>query len=287
MPQMGPSLSRKFTSYVLPTPDETKTPRSGKLLSEAPQTRLADFNLQHSSPIDQKKYERRRENDKISGPIILDAQSVLKESNTSTKASVLPAPLSEGLSFTQHDPNLASYAKKAKRQAFSGPITPKPMLSNPKLTVSGPIGSSAFSLPFSGSLLRIPMPRPTSNPKSSSQPSTTFVSSPKISELHELPRPPPHLSAMRPHNRYAHSGPLISKSNEMSASRVSTSSIAASRLPTPPQGLSRSYSIPAGGLMGVSLRVPLEDSQSTKMKEDISSPPPASNIRPESHSVGD
>lgn len=289
MAQMGPSPSRKFTSYVLPTPDETRTPRSGKLFSEAPQTRVADFNLRHSSPIDQNKYERLGANDKLSGPIILDTQSVLKESNTTTKSSVLPPPLSEGLSLNQIDPNIASYAKKAKRQAFSGPITGKPWPNNPNLTASGPIVSSAFPPPFSGSLLRTPMPRPTS--KLSSHISTAFVSSPKISELHELPRPPAHIAAGRLSNRSAHSGPIISRSNELSATCVSTSSIAASRLPIPPQGLSRSYSIPAGGLMESALRVPLEGSQNVKMKEDISSPPPTSislpNIQPASRTVDD
>ncbi|XP_042057293.1 uncharacterized protein At2g33490-like [Salvia splendens] len=274
MTQMGPSPSRKFISYALPTPDETKTPRSGNLFSEAPQTRLADSNLRHSSPLYQNKYERFGANDKLSGPIILDTQSVLKESNTTMKASALPPPLSEGRSFTQLDPNLASNAKKAKRQAFSGPIFGKPWPSKPKLTASGPIVSSAFP-PFSGSLLRTPMPRPTSNPKPSSHLPSTFVSSPKISELHELPRPPAHMADTRYPNRFAHSGPLISKRNELSASRVSTSSIAASKLPTPPQGLSRSYSIPVGGSLESALRSPIEGSQ-LKMKEDISSPPPAS-----------
>ncbi|KAH6809855.1 hypothetical protein C2S51_027638 [Perilla frutescens var. frutescens] len=291
MAQMRPSASRKFTSYVLPTPDETKTPSSGKLFSEAPQTRLADSNLRHSSPIDQTKYERLRANDKLSGPVILDTQSVLKESNSAAKASVLPPPLSEGFSINQLDPNIASYAKKAKRQAFSGPLTGKPWPNNPNLTASGPIVSSAFCPPFSGSLLRTPMPRPTTTPKLSSHLSTTFVSSPKISELHELPRPPAHIAARRPSNRFAHSGPLISKSNELSAASVSTSSIAASRLPTPPQGLSRSYSIPTGGPMEATLHVPLDGSQNLRMKEDISSPSPASislsNIKPAPHTVDD
>ncbi|KAG6422443.1 hypothetical protein SASPL_119015 [Salvia splendens] len=275
MTQMGPSPSRKFISYALPTPDETKTPRSGNLFSEAPQTRLADSNLRHSSPLYQNKYERFGANNKLSRPIILDTQSVLKESNTTMKASVLPPPLSEARSFTQLDPNLASNAKKAKRQAFSGPIFGKPWPSKPKLTASGPIVSSAFPPSFSGSLLRTPMPRPTSNPKPSSPLPSTFVSTPKISELHELPRPPAHMADTRHPNRFAHSGPLISKRNELSASRVSTSSIAASKLPTPPQGLSRSYSIPVGGSLESALRSPLEGSQ-LKMKEDISSPPPAS-----------
>ncbi|KAG8365828.1 hypothetical protein BUALT_Bualt17G0012500 [Buddleja alternifolia] len=277
--KMRPSPSRKFTSYVLPTPDETKSPSSGKLYNEAPQTRQATLNLWHSSPLGQNKYEKLQANEKLSGSIILGTQSVLKESNNNTKASRLPLPLSEGHSFKQPDPSFASYAKKAKRQAFSGPLTEKPWPNNPNFSASGPIVSSAYPTPpFSGPLLRNPLPRPKSTPKLSSPP---FVSSPKISELHELPRPPAHLTSRRPSNRSAHSGPIISKSYELS-----TAFAAASRLPMPPQALPRSYSIPVGGQVQVALRVPLEDSQNSQMAEDISSPPltPISipNIQPAS-----
>ncbi|KAL0385300.1 UNVERIFIED_CONTAM: hypothetical protein Sradi_2924300 [Sesamum radiatum] len=176
--QFGSSASRKFTSYVLPTPDEAKSPVSGKLLNEVPQTRQTVFNLRHSSPLDQTKYEKLGANEKSSGPIILDMQSVLKESNT-TKATPLPPPLTEGLSFKQLDQNVASHAKKAKRQAFSGPLTGNPWPHNRNFTASGPIVSSAFPPPFSGSLLRTPLPHPASTPKLSSRVSPTFVSSPK------------------------------------------------------------------------------------------------------------
>ncbi|KAL7135180.1 hypothetical protein ABFS83_11G075500 [Erythranthe nasuta] len=291
MTPIGPSPSRKFTSYVLPTPDETKIPSSGKLFNEVPQTRQQPvLNLRHSSPLDQNKYEKfHQTSDKLSGPIILHTQSLLKESNNpTTKATPLPPPFSEGLTFKQLDPNVASYAKKAKRQAFSGPLSAKPWSSNPNLTASGPIATSPFPPPFSGSLLRTPLPRPTSTPKLSSRLSPTFVSSPKISELHELPRPPAHLIASR---RPSHSGPLISKRNEMSTASVSTSTMSTttSALPAPPQGLPRSYSIPAGGgLMEVGLRVPLDGSQNMKMAEDIASPPltpiTLTNVQPTSSS---
>ncbi|KAL3835735.1 hypothetical protein ACJIZ3_010471 [Penstemon smallii] len=280
--QMRPSPSRKFTSYVLPTPDETKSPVR-KSDNEAPQTRQAAGNLWHSSPLDLNKYEKLQANEKFSGPIILDSKSVLKESNNNTKPTQLPPPLSQGLSFKQYDPSVASHAKKVKRQAFSGPLTGKPWPNNPGFSASGPIVSSGYPPPFSGSLLRTPLPRPTSAPKLSARLSPTYVSSPKISELHELPRPPPHLASRRPSNRSTHSGPLMSKSNEMTAARVSASTVA-STLPTPPQVLPRSFSIPAGGPIEVSLRVPLEGS--SKMGDDTSSPPltPISlqNIRPTS-----
>ncbi|XP_011086852.1 uncharacterized protein At2g33490 [Sesamum indicum] len=269
---LGSSASRKFTSYVLPTPDEAKSPVSGKLLNEVSQTRQTVFNLRHSSPLDQSKYEKLGANEKLSGPIILDMQSVLKESNNTTKATPLPPPLTEGLSLKQLDQNVASHAKKAKRQAFSGPLTGNPWPHNRNFTASGPIVSSAFPPPFSGSLLRTPLPHPASTPKLSSRVSPTFVSSPKISELHELPRPPAHLAARRPSNRGAHSGPLISQSHELSTACVSTTSTAASALTMTPQSLPRSYSIPAGGSIEIALHVPSEGSQDLKMAEDISSP---------------
>ncbi|KAL3820319.1 hypothetical protein ACJIZ3_006224 [Penstemon smallii] len=251
--QMRPSPSCKFTSYVLPTPDETKSPVR-KSDNEAPQTRQAAGNLWHSSPLDLNKYEKLQANEKFSGPIILD-----------TKSTQLPPPLSQGLSFKQYDTSVASHAKKVKRQAFSGPLTGKP------------IPSTILSL------LWTPLPRPTSAPKLSARLSPTYVSSPKISELHELPRPPPHLASRRPSNRSNHSGPLMSKSNEMTDARVSASTVA-STLPTPPQVLPRSFSIPAGVPIEVSLRVPLEGS--SKTADDNSSPPltPISlqNIRPTS-----
>ncbi|EYU28647.1 hypothetical protein MIMGU_mgv1a019572mg [Erythranthe guttata] len=176
-------------------------------------------------------------------------QPLLKESNNpTTKATPLPPPFSEGLTFKQLDPNVASYAKKAKRQAFSGPLSSKPWLSNPNLPASGPIAT----------------------------------------ELHELPRPPAHLISSR---RPSHSVPLISKRNEMSTASVSTSTMSTttSALPAPPQGLPRSYSIPAdGGLMEVGLRVPLEGSHNMKMAEDIASPPltpiTLTNVQPTSSS---
>ncbi|KAL8519966.1 hypothetical protein ACS0TY_010776 [Phlomoides rotata] len=283
-PQIGPSPSRKFTSYVLPTPDETKSPSSGKSFTEVPQTRQADFNLRHSSPVDPNKYEKLRAN-VLSGPIILDTQSVLKESNNTPKPSLFPPKLSEAISLNQPDPNVASYAKKAKRQAFSGPLTGKSWPNNTNLSASGPIGSSSLPPPFSGSLLRTTFPRPTSTVKMSSHASPNFVSSPKISELHELPRPPVPLAARRTANRYGHSGPLLSKSHELSTTCVSTASIEASKLPIPPLGLSRSYSIPAGGPMESALHVPLEGCQNLKMAEDNSSPPlmPISLPTPNQH----
>ncbi|CAA3016622.1 Hypothetical predicted protein [Olea europaea subsp. europaea] len=136
--QLQPSPSYKFTSYVLPTPVETKDP-------------------------------------------------VLKESNINTRGSQLSPPFSDGRSSKRFDPSVAS-----------------------NFSSSGSILSSGYP-PFSGSLLRTPLSLPTSSPKLSSIVSPTFVSSPKISELHELSLLPAHLAYKIPSNRIAHSGPLVPK----------------------------------------------------------------------------
>ncbi|XP_073130122.1 uncharacterized protein At2g33490 isoform X2 [Henckelia pumila] len=270
--QLRPSASRKFISYVLPTPDEAKSPASRKFDKEASQTREPTMNLRHSSPLDRNMYEKIGSREKLSGPIILDTHSVLKESNNNRKPSPLPPPLSEGLLFKQDDPSIASFAKKVKRQAFSGPLTDKPWTtSSPNFSASGPIASSRYPPLFSGSLLRTPFPRAASTPKLSSRNTSSFVSSPKISELHELPRPPSHLAPKRTADRITQSGPIMSKSYELSNARLVTTS-AASALPMPPLTLPRSYSIPAGGPKEMALRVPLEGSQTSVIK-DVSSPP--------------
>ncbi|XP_022887677.1 uncharacterized protein At2g33490-like [Olea europaea var. sylvestris] len=269
--QLRPSPSHKFASYVLPTPVEIKDPGTRKSDAEAPQPRQARVNLWHSSPLVHNKYEKLVANEKLSGPMILDSESVLKESNINSRGSQLPPSFSDGRSSKQFDPSVASNTKKVKRQAFSGPLTGQPWPNYPNFWSSGPIMSSGYP-PFSGSLLRTPLPRPTSTPKLSSCVSPSFVSSPKISELHELPLPPAHLTSKRPSNLVAHSGPLVSKGNELSVSNISMMSTAKSTPPMP-ETISRSYSIPSEGQMEVALRVPSEASQTLEMADEISTPP--------------
>ncbi|CAI9756379.1 unnamed protein product [Fraxinus pennsylvanica] len=271
--QMLPSPSHRFTSYVLPTPVEAKSLGSGKADFEDPKHKQVSHNLWHSSPLDQNKHERVVENEKSSGSILLDAQQVLTESNNNTKSSRLPPSLLDGFSSKQFDPNVAFDTRKVKRQAFSGPITGKPWPKNPNLSASGHIISSEYPLPFSGSILRTPLPQPMSMPKLLSRVSPTFMSSPIISELHELPRPPAHLPSNRLSNHIAHSGPLVSKGHELPTASISATSVAKSTLPMPPQTIYHSYSISSGGRKESALHEPSEASQNLKMTEAISSPP--------------
>ncbi|KAA8517320.1 hypothetical protein F0562_017613 [Nyssa sinensis] len=282
--QSRQSSVRKFYSYVLPTPIETKSPVSARSDNQVPQTRWTSLsggtqNLWHSSPLEQRKYEKILGNEKFSGTIIQNTQSVLRESNNNTTSCWLPPPLAEGLSLPQVEPRVTFDTKKIKRQAFSGPLSSKSWSKKPVLTASGPIVSTGHPQLFSGPLLRTPLPQPSSSPKVSPCVSPTFVSSPKISELHELPRPPANLASKfsaSPTNLIGRSGPLVSRGQELSVANKLVISNAASPLPTPPQTIPRSLSIPSsvGQRMTVlPLSKPLEAPHNLKTAEDIASPP--------------
>ncbi|KAM3324217.1 hypothetical protein P3S67_005368 [Capsicum chacoense] len=263
-PRMTSSLSNKFQPYVLPTPTEAKIPDSVKSSNIDPQTKQTKttsvVQMWHSSPLDQFKHEKLVAGDKLSGPVILTAQSLPTESENNANTGWLPPPLSEGLSSAQHD---LSSVKKVKRQAFSGPLTAKPWPKKPVVSSGSPIASTGFPLHFSLPFLHTSPPEPSSTPKLTSR--TSLMSSPKISELHELPRPPAKLSSIRPLRQVTHSGPLISKVQELSATNKAAVSSSASTLPTPP-ALPRSYSIPSRGQMETTLHV-------SKPLEDMVSPP--------------
>lgn len=267
------SPSQKFSSYVLPTPKDTKASASANADDAVPRNnRLSSLNtpnMWHSSPLQRNKYEKIVGN--FSGPITVKTQSVLKESNDNRKSSRLSNPVTEGLSPPRQDPRGSSDYKKIKRQAFSGPLTGEPWPYKPNLSASGPITSGGYPHQFSGPLLHNPMPRPASAPKLSSRFSSSFVSSPKISELHELPRPPSHL-AVPPH-RVVHSGPLVSASS-LSGTNKTVKPTALSALPVPSKIISRSYSIPARSQMEATSHAPtpLETPDSMKMAEEISTP---------------
>ncbi|KAG5064731.1 hypothetical protein JHK85_005914 [Glycine max] len=137
---MRPSLSRKFSSYVLATPVDAKSSTSSGSNNPKPSNMQANLreptkNLWHSSPLEQKKHDKDM-GDEFSGSIIRSAQSLLKEINCSLSSS----------------------------------------------------------------------------PKVSPSASLTLMTSPQISELHELPRPPTSFpSNSRLLGLVGHSGPLVSR----------------------------------------------------------------------------
>lgn len=267
--QMRPTLSRKFNSYVLPTPVDAKgsiCSRSSNQVASKIKTNLNEpmKNLWHSSPLEQKKNENIFDDEGFSGPNVRNTQSVLKESNSNTACTRLPPPLVDGNLSSNRD-FVAAYSKKIKRHGFSGPL-----VSNAWPTK--PVSVESVQL-FSGPLLRSPVPQPpsSSSPKVSPSASPPLSSSPKISELHELPRPPTTSKLL---GLVGHSGPLVSRGQQLSAPNHLVTSNAASPLPMPPPAMARSFSIPSSGAKVAALHEsrPLEDPNRSTISEDTASP---------------
>ncbi|XP_062151688.1 uncharacterized protein At2g33490 isoform X3 [Alnus glutinosa] len=287
---MQPSATRKPHTYVLPTPVDVKGSSSSRTSSQVPRSRPSGptHNLWHSSPLEDKKHEKDSGDGNSSGPVS-KSQSVLKESNINNTSTPLPPPLAGGVSRPQLDTFNASDTKKIKRQAFSGPLVSKPGSTKPLLSASGPISPIELPHLVSGMLSRLPNPQPSSSPKVSPSASPPLVSSPRISELHELPRPPGNLAskAAKSPGLLGHSAPLTFRNQELSAMNkipLETSS-AASPLPTPPF-VPRSFSIPSSSQRAMAVHVGklLDSPLAPDKAEDVASPPltPISltNIKP-------
>ncbi|XP_050223589.1 uncharacterized protein At2g33490 [Mercurialis annua] len=281
--QLRPSFSKRFNAYVLPTPVDTKilnSTGSSKLVPQALKTNLngQTQNLWHSSPLEPKQREKLVGDEKFSRFMVQDAESVLRESNKYSSSTQLPPPQTEGHFISRIDPPAASDFKKVKRYAFSGPITSKawstkPILAEPAGSISGPLSEKpTVQLPSSSPKVS-PKVSPVVSPKLSPTASPTFVSSPRISELHELPRPPS--SATSKSSKYTsfvgHSAPLVSRGHMRPTMGRSSVWNGASPLPVPSQAVTRSFSIPSSRAMNLSK--PLESVRSLEMIEDINSPP--------------
>ncbi|GMI74869.1 hypothetical protein like AT2G33490 [Hibiscus trionum] len=262
--KIQPLPARKFSSYVLPTP-VARSPQPFKTgLNER------SNNLWHSSPLELKKYERILGDEKFSGSAVINAEVVPRESNNRASSTQLPPPLADKVFFSQVSPTAASDSKKIKRHAFSGPLTSKPWPSKP-VSVEHP-------RLFSGPILGTPVPQVHAvSPKTSPNTSPTFVSTPKISELHELPRPPTTSASKssRPSGLVGHSAPLMPRGQVLPSTKKSTVSKTASPLPQPPDAVTRSFSIPSFSRRVMSLPVskPLETAISSGMSQDLASPP--------------
>ncbi|XP_061364167.1 uncharacterized protein At2g33490-like [Gastrolobium bilobum] len=275
--KMGPSLSRKFNSYVLPTPVDAKSSISSRSSNQVPSKLKTNIdeptkNLWHSSPLEKKKYEKGLGDEGFSGPNVRNAESVLKESNGNAASARLPPPLIGGFFLPSNHNFVAAYSKKIKRHAFSGPLA-----SNPWPTK--PVSIESVQL-FSGPFLRTPIPQhpSSSSPKVSPSSSPTLTSSPKISELHELPRPPTSSpSNSRLSGLVGHSGPLVSRGQKISAANdfVISNAVSVSPLPVTRQAMARSFSIPSSGAKVAAIHGSrlLEDPHRSTLSEDIASPP--------------
>ncbi|KAI4339649.1 hypothetical protein MLD38_024566 [Melastoma candidum] len=244
---------QKPHSYVLPTPDGVKgtQPRASSSIPQGQPTSVSGYNpnLWHSSPLEQTKH---------------DSQSSIEVRESSNGLNQVPPPLSE---------RLVSCTEQPKRHAFSGPLTGKPISKKPVLNASGPISPSDLL-----NLVPVMLPRAvqvSSSPRVSPCPSPPLVSSPRISELHELPRPPGNLT-MRPSKSLAlvgHSAPLVSRNPESyGASKIPST---ASPLPPPPLVVPRSFSIPTSSQRPIVFHAgkTLGSPRASENVEELTSPP--------------
>ncbi|GJY52641.1 arfaptin homology domain/BAR domain protein [Tanacetum coccineum] len=194
---------RKYYSYVLPSPIDTKSPISKTPTSVSPTP---------NNPFS--KNERDFGNDASTSK----ARSTIKDGNSMDSSTQLPTP---------RDGHSGFDSKLAKRQAYSGPLQPTKTFSGKIASTSGPISSTE-------------LPQIRSNVTRSVSPPP--LSSPKISELHELPRPPPK-PAVLVSSGSGTGGYLSSLSFKNPEISVSNKSPTASPLPPPPLAVSRSFSL--------------------------------------------
>ncbi|XVF16140.1 hypothetical protein REPUB_Repub10bG0005800 [Reevesia pubescens] len=284
--QMLQSSTRKYNTYVLPTPNDSKFAVSSRTHTGPTNVAGRPHNLWHSSPLDQKKQEKDSGDGQLSEFTILKSESVVKEGTSSNTSTQLPPPLSEIPIPTQLD--ISSEAKKIKRKAVSGPLTSKHSSTKPILSATGTIPSVELPHLASAVFSHLPIPQPLSPPKVSPSASPPLVS-PRINELHELPRPPVS-SAAKPAKSpglVGHSAPLVSRNQELSASNIpSVASSGASPLPAPPLIVPRSFSIPSSNQRAMAINVSrlLEAPQVPDKDGEVASPPltPISleNIKP-------
>ncbi|KAK1423227.1 hypothetical protein QVD17_18524 [Tagetes erecta] len=209
----------KFYSYVLPPPNvDTRNPISKPTMS-----------VSHSTPFQNPQH------DTTPTPALTSkVQSTVKVGNIGKPTIQLPTPSTGRFSFSQQDNYYRNDGSKAdRRQSYSGPLPPSRQFSF-KLASnnSGPITSTELPHP--------PSRTPVSQPNSALSPS---LSSPKISELHELPRPPSsHLSFSKPvpisGGFSRHSAPLLLKNQEISPpNKRAMLTSTCSPLPLPPSAV--------------------------------------------------
>ncbi|KAL8474882.1 hypothetical protein ACS0TY_031339 [Phlomoides rotata] len=262
--------SQKLSRHVLPTPDDAKgSITSSTLISSTTGPVGISKNIWHSSPLDFEK-QKKFVDDHISARS--SSKSLLSAEDNSNKKHCLPLPPT----IQQSDARSVSDSQKIKRQAFSGPLVSKPSNNKQPLVLnSGPISSTEVSglhSPASGH-----QPPAFLNVSENAPP--PLVSSPKISELHELPRPPDSFGSKLVQSAWAagHSAPLVNRNREISPTKRNpfASSKEGSRLPLPQLTVSRSFSIPSSSQRAMTLHSSklLESSQIAQKTEKVPSPP--------------
>ncbi|PIN01796.1 hypothetical protein CDL12_25693 [Handroanthus impetiginosus] len=264
---------QKYNRHVLPTPDDAKgSITSSTPLSSATVPGGSSKNLWHSSPLDIEK-QKKFVDDRLAAQNFSKSQ-ISAEENSTKHFLPLPRPVTEGAPVLQFDTQGGSDSQKIKRQAFSGPLATKPSSNKPLVATSGRINSTEAP----GSLSRVSGPHLPSSLNVSHNAPPPLVSSPKISELHELPRPPDSFGSrpMRSGGALGHSAPLVNRNREISpTNRNPLSSKEGPSLPLPKLTVSRSFSIPSSRKRARALQSGklLESSQIVQKTEEAPSLP--------------
>ncbi|KAL9162830.1 hypothetical protein ABFS82_06G002900 [Erythranthe guttata] len=257
----------KLSTHVLPTPADAK----GSITNSSK-------NMWHSSPLDIEKPEKFIDN--RSSALSFSKSEITFEENNSNKQHFLPLPFppAEGAAAPQADTQSGFDTRKIKRQAFSGPLASKPSSNKPAHS-SGLISTTEPPQLFSGFVSRVSGPLAPSFVKTSHSASPPLVSSPKISELHELPRPPDSFGFKPVSSVVAlgHSAPLVNRNREVSPTNRNPSrkSIGGSPLPLPQLTVSRSFSIPSSSYRAAAFHSGklLGSSQIVQNTQGVASPP--------------
>nr|ADB54614.1 HRGP [Zea mays] len=235
------SATRKLNTYVLPTPNDvgaTSQRASGNPTSEPLESKGAF----HSSPLHSSADIRDLGDNNLPSPTRLsNVQSVLKDSNTNKTETRKVLPVGDLALPSYHDLK-TSDNKKVKRGSFSGPIASRPRSTENIDVISAAPRHSSAHQPVH---MRV---SPGNSPP--------HISSPKIKELHELPRPPVNTSKnIAFPSLVAHSAPLAPNPASLTPKvqdhfrTKQTLQRTASPLPTPPPGsIARSFSIPSRGI---------------------------------------
>ncbi|KQJ90949.1 uncharacterized protein At2g33490 isoform X2 [Brachypodium distachyon] len=261
------SATRKLNTYVLPTPNDVQATSHTVSGNPTSGSHVETKGAFHSSPLNQStNMGDLRDNNKLPSPTRLsNAQSVLKESNTNTAEIKTMLPVSDLALPGYHELKTSSDNRKVKRGSFSGPIPPRSRSTENIDVISAPPRHSSAHQPTVHVRL---------SPSSSPPP----ISSPKIKELHELPRPPASASKTTAFpSLVAHSAPLVPNSaplahrghlghdhfNFRARQTPPSAPQTASPLPTPPGPIARSFSIPSRGM-----RTGISDGKETEDHHD-------------------
>ncbi|CAD5169241.1 unnamed protein product [Musa acuminata subsp. malaccensis] len=241
-----PLSTRKFHSYVLPTPVGDRNPESNPGTAPCVEKNDSSPPLWNSSPLEAKRPVKDFRERELSSSTTFK-NSVLRGSNINSGPISMPSYFSEKLSMPQINQKTAYDTNNFRRQAFSGPLTSKRFSSKP--IVSTPDYRSSVEFPPVGSSASQHVFKPQSSPphKETHRTSPPPVSYPKISELHELPRPPVGSEkSTGASTLIGYSGPLVSRSKVLNARNNMPSDVSyKTSLPAPFVHISRSFSIPS------------------------------------------